>query len=174
MSAYGSKQEYQRHRSEISIQLRLAGADKSFIATVFAAPGERPSDILNDNRAFIPVRLGNGETMIIAKTQIASIVEARAGKSKFQGEDFGKTSADDGAPDSISSAYAALRIAPTASLEEIRAAYKSRIKAVHPDTLTSLGLDEDIARAAVDATQKVNAAYRRILKERGAQADCAA
>ncbi len=61
--------------------------------------------------------------------------------------------------------YKILRVSPDASLEEIKAAYKARIKAVHPDA--HHGDDEERQRAAVQATQLVNRAYKAILDERG-------
>ncbi len=176
MTVFDTKQKTYRHRNEANVLLTLAGADKPVPATMFLSLGERASDLLNDGRAFIPVRLGDGETMIIAKSQIATIVEGKAsteesGKSKIYGEDF-STSQKPEAPQKNFDPYAMLRIAPTASNEEIRAAYKARMKAVHPDTFASLGLDEEISKAAVLATQKVNYAYQKIMRERGAaQAD---
>ena len=172
MSVFDTKQKTYRHRNEATVLLTLAGADKPVPATMFLSLGERASDLLNDDRAFIPVRLGDGETMIIAKSQIATIVEGEAGseesgKSKIYGEDF-STSQKSDAPQKSFDPYAMLRIAPTASNEEIRAAYKARMKAVHPDTFASLGLDEEISKAAVLATQKVNYAYQKIMRERGA------
>ncbi|MEZ5916981.1 MAG: hypothetical protein R3C40_05365 [Parvularculaceae bacterium] len=52
-----------------------------------------------------------------------------------------------------------------ATVEEVRRAYKVRIKAVHPDTLSGLELDDDIAKAAILAAQRVNYAYRQIMGE---------
>ncbi|MEZ5894248.1 MAG: hypothetical protein R3C58_14030 [Parvularculaceae bacterium] len=173
MSAFDTKQRTYRHRNEISILLRLTGAEKPFPATVFASLGERASDLLNDARSFIPVRLANGETLIVSKTQIASVTEApqepeEPSKSKFHGEEFSKEKkAAKPAPGRNVDAYATLRISPTATLEEVRIAYKTRMKAVHPDAISALGLDADIAKAAVNAAQEVNIAYQRILRERG-------
>ena len=59
-----------------------------------------------------------------------------------------------------------MRIERSASLEEIKRAYKARIKAVHPDSIAALELDEDLARAANLSTQKVNQAYDTIMRER--------
>ena len=74
MSAFDGKQRTYRHRNEIGVVLRLAAAGEEPVrATVFTSLGERASDLLNDARAFLPVRLASGETMIIAKSQIASI-----------------------------------------------------------------------------------------------------
>lgn len=173
MSAFDTKQRAYRHRNEINVLLTLSSGEAPVEATVFASLGERASDLMNDVRSFIPVRLASGETMIVAKSQITSIIEAEAvtknnGRSKIHGETF---SADERIEDNqtkVFDAYAMLRVAPSASNEEIRTAYKARMKAVHPDTFASLGLDEEISKAAVLATQKVNLAYQKIMRERGA------
>ena len=175
MTVFDTKQRTYRHRSELHVLLRLSGDAAPVEATLFASLGERASDLLNDTRAFIPVRLANGETMIVAKSQIASLVEDQnpsAGasedvpKSKFYGEDFSSAPKQPGKAEKTFDAYATLRVSPSASNEEIRAAYKARMKAVHPDALASLGLDEDLAKAAVLATQKVNYAYNKIMRDR--------
>ena len=43
------------------------------------------------------------------------------------------------------------------------------MKAVHPDTIASLDLDDDLARAALLAAQKVNYAYKKIMRERAVE-----
>lgn len=176
MSAFESKNRTFRHRNEIDVSLRMMSADKPVNATVFASLGERASDLLNDSRAFIPVRLHSGETMIIAKSQIAAITESienddEEQKSRIHGEDFSSDADAPEKPAASFDAYAMLKVAPDAGADEIRAAYKARIKAVHPDTMASLGLDEEIAKAALLATQKVNYAYQKIMRERGAKTD---
>lgn len=177
MTVFDTKQKTYRHRNEVTVLLTLSTSDKPVEATMFLSLGERASDLLNDGRAFIPVRLGDGDTMIIAKSQIASIVEGAAtaeekAKAKLRGEDFSTDPKKNDATPKNFDAYAMLRITPSATNEEIRAAYKARIKAVHPDTFASLGLDEEISKAAVLATQKVNYAYQKIMRDRGgAQTD---
>ena len=77
MSAFDSKQKTYRHRNEVDVVLTLSTSDTPVAATMFLSLGERASDLLNDDRAFIPVRLGDGDTMIIAKSQIARATQAR-------------------------------------------------------------------------------------------------
>lgn len=62
--------------------------------------------------------------------------------------------------------YKTLRVSPNATDAEIRRSYKARIKAVHPDTLSGLEIDDEISKAAILATQKVNTAYNRIMRLR--------
>ena len=129
-------------------------------ATLFNVNGERMSDLLNDPRSFIPVRQSNGDILIVAKTQIASIVETEDRTTEKQKTDSGDQKSKSFDP------YQTLRISPEASLEEIRTAYRARIKAVHPDTVASLDLNEDLSKAASQATQKIIIAYRKIMQER--------
>jgi len=148
-----------RHKFEKPVRLQLAGADP-IDAVIFHVNGERLTDLLNDPRAFIPVRTKDG-VMIVAKSQIASIIESEAEEEEpviEEEEEPSKTPGFD--------PYAMLRVAPDASIEEIRTAYKKRIKAVHPDTVASLGLDEDLAKAALQTTQKLNYAYKKIMRMR--------
>lgn len=154
-----------RHKTETPVRLQLAG-EKPENAFVFLNYGERVIDLLNDMRHFIPVKRENGDVFIVAKTQIVQMEEVKIA------EEFKDPQPEPlKEPDFESSAfdpYTALRISRSASLEEIREAYKKRIKAVHPDTVTALGLDQDLAKAALYASQKVNFAYRKILRDREA------
>ncbi len=149
-----------RHKSETQVQLQLAGAAPIEV-TVFHVNGERLTDLLNDPRGFIPVRKGDGAVMIVAKTQIVSILESNTNKA-----------AEDETIDTLKTAapaidiYEMLHVSRAATDDEVRAAYKARIKAVHPDSIESLGLDEELKKAALHATQKVNYAYRKIMRER--------
>lgn len=226
-----------KYKVEEFVEITLAG-QQPFEAVVFLSIGDRLIDLLNDQRLFIPVKRMDNSTIIMAKSNIVSIVEkdpfanqksadeANVGQdltpqydeSDEENEDIaasdesgsGKTSTEeppfaerkDNAEGTESAgaqsdnaqsgnsksdnaksdqqnrrrrrrkkapefdAYAILKVSPDASLEEIRSAYKSRIKAVHPDSVAALDLDEELIRAAIHTTQKVNFAYHHILKER--------
>ncbi|MEM6537099.1 MAG: J domain-containing protein [Pseudomonadota bacterium] len=64
----------------------------------------------------------------------------------------------------LKSAYRALKVDPDASDEDIKAAFKARIKAVHPDAL--VGAEEGKKDAALHATKLINRAYDAVMKER--------
>lgn len=176
MSVFDTKNRTFRHRNEIDVLLRLKDSAEDIPVTIFASLGERALDLLNDERTFIPVRQPSGEIALIAKTQIASLTERKGENEKEEEpelleEDFSQESTKETAAKNSFDPYAMLRISPQASPEEIRAAFKARIKAVHPDALAFLDLDEDIKKAAILATQKVNYAYQKIMRERGASAE---
>lgn len=156
-----------RHVNSADVRMTIAGREP-LNAVVYVNLGQRLSDLLNDQRAFIPVRLENGDTMVVAKSQIVSIAEI---DSIADSNADGVIKIDSAAKTRPSNrkgfdAYAVLRVAPDAELDDIRKAYKERMKAVHPDTVASLGLDDDLARAALLAAQKVNYAYKKIMRER--------
>lgn len=160
---FNCKSEHYRQKSETPVAVRMACGD-AFEATVYLLHGARLTDLLNDERAFIPAQRVDGDMIVLAKSQIISIVDKSAAQ-----EEPADTEDDEGT-DNIASRkfdpYTVLKLDPSASNSEIRAAYKSRIKAVHPDTIAALGLDDELVDAALKTTQKLNYAYRKIMRER--------
>jgi DnaJ like chaperone protein len=63
------------------------------------------------------------------------------------------------------SAYKILEIAPQATDDEVKKAYKKMAIKYHPDKVSHLG--EDVQKAANEKFKKVNVAYEQIKKERG-------
>lgn len=67
--------------------------------------------------------------------------------------------------DSLDAAYKVLEIEPSATDDEVKAAYRKLALKHHPDRVTSLG--EDIRKAAEDKFRQINEAKDRIYKARG-------
>ena len=67
--------------------------------------------------------------------------------------------------DQLEDAYKVLEILPSATDDEVRAAYRKMAVKHHPDKVASLG--EDIRKAAEEKFQQINAARDRIYKARG-------
>lgn len=67
--------------------------------------------------------------------------------------------------DSLDDAYKVLEVSPSATDDEIRAAYRRLALKHHPDKVASLG--PDILKAANEKFQQINAAKERVFKARG-------
>ena len=67
--------------------------------------------------------------------------------------------------DSLEEAYKVLEISPSATNDEVRAAYRKLALKHHPDRVATLG--EDIKKAAEEKFQQINNAKERIYKARG-------
>ncbi len=68
-------------------------------------------------------------------------------------------------PDSLDNAYKVLGITPSATDEEVKAAYRKMALKHHPDKVAALG--EDVRKAAEKKFQEINEAKERIYKARG-------
>lgn len=69
------------------------------------------------------------------------------------------------ASSSLDAAYKVLGVAPTATDDEIKAAYRKLALKNHPDRVASLG--EDVRKAAEKKFQEINAAMETVRKARG-------
>lgn len=67
--------------------------------------------------------------------------------------------------DSIEDAYKVMGVSPSATDEELKAAYRRLALEHHPDRVANLG--EDVRRAAEKKFQEINAAKERLWKARG-------
>lgn len=163
-----------RHKHEARVLVTLTG-QTPFEAFVFLKVDERLIDLLNDQRQFIPIKRADGSTLIASKLNIVSIIENPPPEEALEPDEPPKAeepAAEKEEPRSKRSfdPYEVLRVGKDATVEEIRRAYHARIKAVHPDALAKLELDEDIERAANVTAQRVNRAYKALLKERRSEA----
>lgn len=166
---YNQRSAKVRQKEPNAVTIETVGG-ASFDGIVYVALGHRLADLLNDERHFIPVHRDDGSFIMLAKSQIVSILELNVEPDVFESEKPEPETVSEPAEEKPANRkfdpYVLLKVSPTASTEEIRAAYKARIKLVHPDSVASLGLEEDLAQAALRATQKLNFAYQKIMRER--------
>ena len=134
------------HTDKKKRMVRILTTDKRMVeGEIFVAQGERLIDVLNDSRMFIPVELVTGEVYSLAKSGIIDAVEVAC------------------EPQTRRSPFAVLGIQKTASPQEVRGAWMKQVKANHPDRISALGVDEEVAYAARRATQRLNIAYDEII-----------
>lgn len=153
-----------RHRNKIRVTFHLM-EEEPFDASVFLAVNERLLDLLNDSRAYLPVER-DGQTVILAKAQIITVVEAARPQ-----DDFSDTTQSGPTPNAQTATnldhYGRLKVSRTATAEEVKAAYRARAKLVHPDSLAAQGFDPEFIHAASGVMQKLNEAYETVMSEGG-------
>ncbi len=87
--------------------------------------------------------------------------QSRQNNEKKQSDNSQKTDTDL----DLKSASATLGISEQATIEQIKAAYKQKIRQYHPDKVQNLG--EDIREVAAKKTIEINVAYQFFKKLRG-------
>ncbi|MGV6800316.1 MAG: J domain-containing protein [bacterium] len=135
-----------QHKKKLFVEFSLTN-ETIIQGEVFVAPEERLIDLLNDQRQFLPLEVGESEIRGIAKS---SILEARVIAAE---------------PVATKNPWRVLKLQSGASLAEARAAWMKQLKATHPDRIAALGLDESIEYAARKACQRINQAYEEIQRE---------
>jgi DnaJ like chaperone protein len=88
--------------------------------------------------------------------QIEAFVRAHAGRATPQSE-----------AQSIDEAYRVLGVAPSASDDEVKKAYRRLMNQHHPDKLVARGLPQSMIGIAEQKTHEVRAAYEKIKGQRG-------
>ena len=82
---------------------------------------------------------------------------------------FDKFSADDDGKgdykEKLVKAYATLGLPADAGKEEVKDAYRRLLMRFHPDTISSLGLDEEFLKFANEKVRLINEAYRTIMED---------
>jgi len=139
------------HKNAVPVEITLTSG-KVLGAKVFLPVQGRISDLLNDDRNFIPVEC-DGECHALAKT---SIMQVRMPSAQ--------------APQRKGCPYAILGLPEGASMEEIKKAYHELSRANHPDRIRGAGLAQDIVDFANQNMIRINAAYAQLTKDAGLQA----
>ena len=148
-NAYGGSRTV--HKNAVTVEITLASG-KVLWAKVFLPVQGRISDLLNDDRHFMPVEC-DGESLALAKT---SILQVRMPSAQ--------------APQRKGCPYSVLGLPEGASIEEIKKAYHELSRANHPDRIRGAGLAQDIVEFANQNMIRINAAYAQLTKDTGLQA----
>jgi DnaJ like chaperone protein len=69
--------------------------------------------------------------------------------------------------DKLRDAYLLLDVAPAASDEEVKRAYRRLMNQHHPDKLVAKGLPEEMVKLATEKTQEIKSAYEMVKTARG-------
>ena len=147
---YSSSRAIQRNA--IPVEISLTDGTLLF-AKMFVPVQGRISDVLNDDRPFLPVE-SEGEHLALAKSAIRKVrmppAHAPQRNSKCP--------------------YSVLGIREGATGEEIKRAYRELCAATHPDRVRGAGLGAEFVEFATQNMMRINGAYAQLTKTAGEHA----
>ena len=143
--------EANRHRSKSRIEVELYLNDGSYLfGRMSVLPDERLSDLMNDDREFLPIENSQGTVLIVRKGYISKVVQL---------DQHVKS-------DRITDPYEILGVSRKATDEELRQGYLRIAEENHPDKLMAAGVSAEFVRMANSRMARINDAYQRIMRSR--------
>lgn len=138
----------QKQKVEVKVEL---DDGTTMLASLFLRQDQRVSDLLNDDRRFLPLQTSEG---IITNVRKASIYRVTPINQEVD-EDL------DNDPFKI------LKVSETIGNDELREAYVKLCHDYHPDRVQASGLAAEFIELANSRMAKINDAYGRITRQRG-------
>jgi hypothetical protein len=136
-------------KSKVDVQVELY-TGKQFLGAFFLRRNQRISDVLNDERVFLPVETTDGQVIQLHKGTIAKVTPLD--------RDLGTELVQD--------PYVFLGLSDNVTDGEVESTYLRRAKSYHPDMIQAMGLPAEFVEAANTQLARINEAYERILEER--------
>ncbi len=136
-----------RHRVAVTL------TDGSVITGfLFLGARERLLDVFNDQRSFLPIKTVDERLVFLAKSSITlaePVPETAVQRaSHYEGDN----------------PYAILGVAEGADEATVKSAYHDLMRAFHPDQVIAAGLGEGLVKLAEERVQRINAAYRVLMR----------
>jgi hypothetical protein len=137
--------------SKVDIEVEVQLDDGSrFLGVLSLGQGQRVSDLMNDERNFIPIQLQGGSVVIQRKSAIAKVAPLD--------QQLDQTDARD--------PYDVLGVPHSVSDDELKKFYHGLCSENHPDRVQSSGLSPHFVEMANSRMIRINDAYQRILEMR--------
>jgi hypothetical protein len=154
----GEKRAIARTRFKVRI---INFADGIVEGYVFLAYNQRLSDLLNDDRSFLPLETEAGELRVIAKRAIMEV-------DLIEASDAADAASPAGEIVSLiaGNAHEILGVALDAPDAEVRMQYLAKKATVDPQRVDSLLGNEDMTRAAAQLARRYDAAFDSIANSR--------
>ena len=137
-------------KAEISVEIALDDGEV-LKGKLFVSPQSRITEVLNDERAFLPFKTSDGTLVALAKSSIRRVTlpAANAAAAPYRGND----------------AYKILGVPVGVGREELKKVYHQLCKQNHPDHVRGLGLGPDFVEVAEKCMSRINGAYAEVLKK---------
>ena len=124
------------------------------LGKLFVSPQARLTDLLNDDRPFLPIESTDGIFVALAKTHIKKVTLPVAQTPAYKG----------------TNPYLILGVKEDVSHEDLKKAYHQLCLVNHPDRIRGFGLGTDYQDLATNNMSRINNAYAQALKDISAKA----
>lgn len=141
---------HDRKISKVAAPAEISLADGSIICgNLFHPTQGRVTDVLNDERKFLPVQTVEGNFVAIAKSAIQKVSLHTPQPAAYRG----------------SNPWHILGVKEGVSAEDVKQAYYQLVREHHPDRVKGMGLGSEYLELATKNLARINAAYTEILKK---------
>ncbi len=140
---YESDDKVSKWKIEVRVELDDGARLLGFL---FVKPMQRLSDLLNDQRSFLPMQTADGLIVQLAKSTIAKVVQLDQTAEA----------------ESITDPYDILGVSRRVSDEKLKESYHALCNEYHPDKLVSMGVAPEFIDLANSRITRIIDAYRRV------------
>jgi DnaJ-domain-containing protein 1 len=148
-----SRSEHRIAKQKVQVYIRLEDGTE-MVGFLFVTSQQRVSDLLNDNRRFLPFLDLDGTTHFLRAEGISRVHELH------QEVD----------PSSVTDPYEILGVPYAISDEDLAKAYHELCRQFHPDRMSQYNLPRELVASASTMTVRIIDAYNRIRKARAVAA----
>ena len=142
------------HKRKIEVEVKLNDGT-NLMGALFVHAQQRLSDLLNDQRQFLPLLTSVGVIVNLSKSYIAQVTQLDQRADLDESDD----------------PYEILGVAPSIPDDELKDAYRKLCADNHPDRLQAMGLSNDFVDLANSRMARINDAYQRIMSKRNGAAE---
>ena len=157
MSGFGGNEKFV-FKKKLLVELEL-DTGTLMNGYLFLGQTQRLSDLMNDDRTYLPFEDMDGGITIFTKGMARRVKPVEKAQTAAAGD-----SADP---------YALLGVAKDATEVQLREAYHRKVQETHPDKLSNLGLSPELVKYAHERMSRINDAYDRICQQRQLRGDVA-
>ncbi len=146
MSGFGGNEKFV-FKKKLLVELEL-DTGTLMNGYLFLGQTQRLSDLMNDDRTYLPFEDMDGAITIFTKGMARRVKPVEKAQAATTGD-----SADP---------FAMLGVPKDATEVQLREAYHRKVQETHPDKLSNLGLSPDLVKFAHERMARINEAYNKI------------
>ena len=135
-------------KQKITVEIELEGG-KVLLGHMFLKPQGRLTDMMNDERIFLPFETTEGKFFVLKKSACLSVSPVADEADVYVGNN----------------PFQILGVSDHATLDEIKQRYHALCSENHPDRLNSMGLPQEFVDLATSNMSRINDAWTRIQKQ---------